>query len=221
MFNFFKKDKWLPAPEQTNHHEYNFRWLEAGSDSPFNKKVLDVRSFTQAMLSTTQDKELADLFIKRRASIGEECINANIPDGKVLDVTLSYPHNGDQIEGAGYRAVTMEDKWDIYAWNNIIYFVRSWTGDIIYKAFFHILSDSFSVYQVEYHPDQFTEADPSLVVNNVHFLIKTHLFKLPSPHKAPAALQAEQDIAMYSFSQFGHNCGYATFDDILDAVVVN
>ena len=219
MFRLFKKKVKESETFQNDHPEYEFTWHEISKHNPFNKRILDIRSFTQHILAFTKDKYVAELFNKQRHSIGKELTNTEIPESKTINISLIYPHNGSKIEGAAYKAKCMEDKWDIYGWDDIIYFTRSWTGEVVYRAFISISENNFEIKKIEYIPDEYNENDQSLVVNNVHFLIKTLAFNAIYPHKVPMGLINEKDIALYSFSQFGHNCWYATYDDILDVTV--
>src|ERR1700722_18734053 len=117
MFGLFKNKQKESEVSQPKKEEYNFKWYEPGEGNPFNKRILDIRRLTQTMLSFTSDKDVAELFVKRRSSVGEELIGIQMPDSKTISVNLEYPHNGSKMEGAGYRAKCMEDKWDIYFWN--------------------------------------------------------------------------------------------------------
>lgn len=219
MFKLFKKKVKESETIQNDHKEHEFTWYEIGEHNPFNKRVLDIRSFTQHILAFTKDKNVAELFNKQRHSIGQELINTKIPESKTINVNLIYPHNGSKIEGAAYKAKCMEDKWDIYGWENIIYLTRSWTGELVYKAFITVSENNFEIQKIEYKPDEYNVNDQSIVINNVHFLIKTLAFGAIYPHKVPKHLTNGKDIALYSFNLFGHNCWYATDHDILDVTV--
>jgi hypothetical protein len=214
MFDWFKKKN------QESKEEYKFVWYDIGGDNPFNKRILDIRSLTQTMISFTSDKSVAELFNKQRMSIGNELIGIDIPESKMVECSLIYPHNGAKIEGVCFKAKCMEDKWDIYGWNNIIYLTRSWTGAVVYKAFINVTDSNFTIYKIEYSPDIYTEADESLVKNNTHFLIMSLAFGAIYPHKVPNTISTEKDIALYSFAQFGKNCWYATFDDIWNTILI-
>lgn len=220
MFGLFKKKKTQESEaNQSQTDEYNFKWYDLGEDNPFNKRVLDIRSLTQSMLSFTKDKAVAELFNKQRHSIGKELIDTKLEGSKTIDTHLEYPHNGSKMEGAGYKAKCMEDKWDIYFWNGIMYLTRSWTGEVIYKAHTTVSDTNFRITKIEYSENEYTHADPSLAIDNVHFIVMSHAFGRPFPHKVPKTLIVEKDIALYSFNQFGHNCWYATYDTILDTTV--
>ena len=222
MFGLFKKKNKGKESEsfQNKTEEYDFKWHDLGKDNPFNKKILDIRSLTQTMLSFTSDKEVAVLFNKQRHSIGEKLINVKLEGSKTIPANLEYPHNESKMEGAGYKAKCMEDKWDIYFWNGVMYLTRSWTGEVIYKAHTNVAETNFTITKIEYSENEYTQADPSLVFDNVHFIVLSHAFGRPFPHRVPKTLINEKDIALYSFNQFGHNCWYATYDTILDAIVI-
>lgn len=219
MSGIFRKKK-KESEAYQNIDEYEFKWYNIGEDNPFNKKILDVRSLTQKILSFTKDKSVAELFNKQRHSIGEELIGVKIASSKTILTNLEYPHNGSKMEGAGYKAKCMEDKWDLYFWDGIMYITRSWTGEVIYKAYTTVAENNFTITQIEYSENQYTGEDPTLVIDNVHFIVLSHAFGRPFPHRIPKTLIDEKEIALYSFNQFGHNCWYATHDTITDTVVI-
>jgi hypothetical protein len=222
MFGFFKRKNKRKESEafQSNTEGYDFKWYDLGDGNPFNKRLLDIRSLTQSLLSFTSDQKVAELFNKLRHSIGEELIDVKPEGAKTITVNLEYPHNGSKMEGAGYKATSMEDKWDIYFWNGIMYLTRSWTGEVIYKAHVTVSAANFTITKIEYAEDEYAHADPSLVIDNVHFIVWSHAFGRVFPHRVPKTLIAEKDIALYSFNQFGHNCWYATYDSIIDTVII-
>jgi hypothetical protein len=221
MFGLFKNRSKLSKSTPANDNTYEFTWYDIGEDNPFNKRILDIRSLTQNTLSSTTDRAVAELFLTLRQSIGSEYIDVDFNGNKSVETKLVYPHNGAKIEGAAYKAKCMEDKWDIYGWNDIIYLTRSWTGELKYKAYISVSNTNFTIYRIEYSPDDYTDNDTALVINNVHFLINTLAFGKVYPHQIPQNIIIEKDIAVYSFSLFGHNCWYATYDNILDTVVGN
>jgi hypothetical protein len=219
MFGFFSgKNKNKESESLQDTGEYKFTWHDIGPKNPFNKRILDCRSLTQTLLSFTKDKSIAESFSEQRKSVGREFIEMRISDSKSQEVNISYPHNGEKIEGAVFKAKSMEDKWDIYGWNNTLFFVRSWTGELVYKASITVSEKDFVINKVEYQLLEEYKKDPSLAVDDVHFIIMSHAFGRPFPHRVPK-INGDKEIALYSFSKFGRNCWYATFDSILDTTV--
>jgi hypothetical protein len=219
MLNFFKKKGQYKQQEQSINPIYNFKWYEIGEGNPFNKRILDIRPYTQQMITTTKDRHLAEFFVTSRAGIGQEYIGFEFKNAISIHAELNFPHSGSKIEGAGYKATQMEDKWDVYAWDNIIYFVRSWTGVVAYKAFFTCDDKSLSVYKITFEGITSSENEKSIALNNIYFLLQTLIFKAIQPHKIPEHLVTNEEIAVYSFGTFGRNCWYATYEDVIGVTI--
>ncbi|MDU1904273.1 MAG: hypothetical protein E6772_05760 [Dysgonomonas sp.] len=196
--------------------KYDFKWHEIGEGNPFNKKILDVRPLTWNVLAFTKDKEVAETYNRLRNSTGREYIGSNIPENIISEINIEYPHNGTSLEGIVFKADSMDCKWDIYIYDNIFYFTRSWTGDLVYKAYVTISEDKLMIYKIEFSPDTWNE---NIAKNDIHFLLKTHAMGQVLPHKVPDYLQTDMDIALYSFKQFGNKGCYACFDDITDTII--
>lgn len=208
MFNLFRKKK----PK----HTYKFEWHDIGEGNPFNKRILDCRDYTLNNLATTADKSVADTFSRLRTSDGKEYLTQDFIDKVAIEVNLKYPPTGGELTDLIFKAQSFDEKWDIYIYNNCFYFTRSWTGELVYKAFATVDSNTVTVYRIELQGD---ETDKSFAVSNVHFLVSTQILKGILPHRVPTDLQTDMEIALYSFSQFGNKCWYATYDDILDTVI--
>jgi len=218
MFSWFKskrKDSSESEALQKDGVSYKYQWHEIGQGNPFNKRVLDVRSFTLSMIATTSKKEVAEKYTSLRTSIGEEYIGAGVPNPKSVLSSLKYPHNGAAIRGAVFKAESMDCKWDIYCYDDVFYFTRSWTGDLIYKVKAKINADSVELTSIEYP----LEIDELLAINNVHFLLLSHALGRIFPHMVPKELVDENDVALYSFSTFGNKACYACYEPVTDTVV--
>ena len=53
-----------------------------------------------------------------------------------VPTALEFPHSGAALEGIIFKADSMEVKWDIYIYDWLFLFARSWTGDLYYRAVF-------------------------------------------------------------------------------------
>lgn len=195
--------------------EYSFQWLEIGEDNPFNKRILDVRSLTWNVVATTKDKNVAESYNNLRNSNGKEYIDTDIDNGETVDTLLEYPHNGDALEGIVFKSDSMDCKWDIYIYNSIFYFTRSWLGELIYKAHAEVLSDKLIIHKIEFPQ----EIGAELAKSDIHFLLTTHAMGKVLPHQIPDYLDSDMNIALYSFRQFGNKGCYACFEDITDTII--
>lgn len=217
MINWFRKKKHKKESEKQieKSDDYNFKWYDIGDDNPFNKRILDIRSFTGTMVATTSDKKVAEKYNSLRNSIGEEYKGKTIPNSSKSTIKLEYPHNGTELKGIAFKAESMDCKWDIYVYDNFFYFTRSWTGDLVYKVKAEILKDKIKLVEIE-HNDEINSVEAE---NNVHFLIMTHAVGQPFPHTVPKDMINEKDIAIWSFGQFGNRACYATYDNIIDTEI--
>lgn len=189
------------------------------NQNPFGVEIWDCSAFTQNTLSTTGDPALALSFVNRRNSTGFECRDQRIAAGmtgqpaedvETISCDLAYPYQGDVQDGVVFKAECMEDKWDIYLYSPYLYFVRSWGGQLIYRATLRSEPGLVRVTQIEVARGE--EADFNRRV--VDFLIKSHLFRQDVPHPLPPTLPQEPgQIAVWSFSSFGRRCRYGTYAD--------
>jgi hypothetical protein len=121
-----------------------------------------------------------------------------------------------KIDGTGlFIAQQMEDKWDIYFFDGYLYFARSWTGDLIFRAKANFSDRGMIISSID-AKSQAVGGDHSLAIRQVDFLIKSHLLKQEAPHPIPANLPEDpQRIALYSFQLFGRWASYATYEDTI------
>ncbi len=211
MLNWFKKKK------KDTPKEYDFRWYGIEPENPFNKKMLDIRSYTGTMLALTSEKEVAEKYNELRYSNGEYLIKTNIENKKTSDFNLTLPHNGETLHGNVFRADSMDCKWDIYSFENAFFFSKSWSGELVYKAKFKLTPTSIQIYQIE-HP---ADVDKKTAANDIHYLIKTHALDQPIPHNIPEYLKTDIDIAYWSFIKFGNRAYYATYEDVTNTTVAS
>jgi hypothetical protein len=189
------------------------------TENPFGVEIWDCTSFTQSMLSTTGDPQIAARFLHLRASTGAEYRDRPIDSAETgapaeeiaaISCDLAYPYQGEVRDGAVFKAECMEDKWDIYLYSPYLYFVRSWGGQLIYRAKIRAEPGAVRVSQIEVASGE----DPEFTRQAVDFLIQSHLLGLSVPHPLPQSLPAEAvKIAVYSFSSYGRRCRYGAYGD--------
>lgn len=187
-------------------------WLDEKSN-PFKVRCLDCRIFCRSMVSTTQDPNVATRFGELRKATGEQHVGKLPSNVITVQCNLSYPHNGQSKDGPLFLAAVMEDKWDIYLYDGYLYFTRSWTGDLIFRAKIDFNESQASITLVDANA-QVGSQNPGYIAQQVDFLIKSHLYKQEVPHPLPADLTNEiQAIALYSFGQYGRWASFATYED--------
>jgi hypothetical protein len=189
---------------------YAFTWHEPGAGNPFGIRVLDCRPMTWSLVSSTRDPAIAARYLKLRASDGKDLVGAPIADAVTVPASLRFPHNGQPLEGIVFKADGMEVKWDVYIYDSVFLFARSWTGELGFRARASVGATEIHVTEIECPAH-----DRELAPQHVYFLIGSHAMRSVLPHRVPC--QATDDpmtIATASFSLFGRLACYAAFDDI-------
>ena len=173
-------------------------------------RVLDVRSLTNNIIATTTDPRIAESYLRLRQNDGKNLKNAAITEPCTVHCSLKFPHNGTQLEGIVSKADSMDVKWDIYIYDGIFYFARSWTGELMFKAPAKVARDAINIFEIECR-----RSDEDLAPSHVFFLLGSHAMGRVLPHRVPLPSDAgPMQIATTSFSLFGNKANYAAFDDI-------
>lgn len=207
------------------------RLVEA-QDNSFGLRLVDCSSIAASMISTTSDPAIAESFAQLRASSGAE-YEGTLPNNPIIiSCTLSYtdwPYNPTE-NGPVFKAEPMEDKWDIYYYANLLYIVRSWNGLLALVAKLEFSTDSATdaatatlseivvdEQAVPFIAGSSTELDIAYIVRVVDFLIKSHIYNRIAVHPLPSEINPDnlQEIALFSFSQYGRRGLYASYEETL------
>jgi hypothetical protein len=196
--------------EQSGVEMSGVKWL-GPRENPWEIEVLDCRPMALGMVSTTQDESTALRFLQLRRSSGSELIDALIEGARTIRCNLTYMHPGQITEGPLFKAAEMEDKWDIYFYNGHVLFARSWTGNLGFRATATLAAGFLKLSEIE---TGIQDEDP-LVVRQVNFLMKSHVYGLQVPHPLPRNLGRDpQRLALHSFSYYGRKGLFGSFDEM-------
>jgi hypothetical protein len=222
MFGIFKKKKATKniKKDEAEHTDVGgFKsptWYPIGEGNPFDESILDIRCVTLNLVSTTKDQSIAENFNISRSDDGKQYIDQDIPDGKSFTSNIRYPHNGEELEGVVFKAESMDVKWDIYAYGEWFYFVRSWTSDLVYKVHYQNTGSELVLDSIVTSLE--AEDNSTVHEQNIHSLMLTHVFGRVWPYNIPKGFESdsEQAIALYLFSQFGCKATIATSANTLE-----
>jgi len=199
---------------------FNFdelQWVEADKN-PFEMRCLDVRNYCWNAQSLTKDPQVALKFSELRAFDGEQ-LRGQSPDNNIkLACQLQYNSKrrifDETFRGPILKAEVMEDKWDIFLYDNSLYFTHSWSGQLVYKAKVNVSVETTIIEEIEVE-SRLAEDRPELVLCDVDFLVKSHLYNLPVPHRISSNISEtdKQLITIYSFSSYGRWASFATYED--------
>ena len=200
----------VAVPPKGGGKDYDFKWYDPGPENPFGIRLLDCRPLTWHVVATTKDKAIAERYNLLRGSDGRDLIGAPIKDSIRRHVCLKFPHNGATLEGIVYKADSMDVKWDIYIYSSTFLFVRSWTGELRYRAVASVGQSELEITDIEC-----PRSDADIAASHVYFLIGTHAMRRVLPHRLPEDTPKDpMTMATVSFSLFGKFGCYATFEDI-------
>ncbi len=203
-------EKEVPIPQKGGKKGYDFKWYAPGADNPFGIRVLDCRPLTWHVIATTKDKAVAESYNFLRTSNGKDLISVPIKDSIRIPAALKFPHNGGTPNSIIYKAGSMDVKWDIYFYDSIFLFARSWTGELCYRATATVGASEIVITEIEC-----PRSDASIAASHVYFLMGSHAMRRVLPHQVPRDTPEDpMTIATLSFSLFGKLGCYATFEDI-------
>ena len=196
-------------------------WCNTGEGNPFNEVILDIRCITLNLVATTREKSIAENYTNSRADDGKKYIDQDIPDSMAYNSNIRYPHNGAELDGIVSKAESMDVKWDIYAYGEWFYFVRSWTSDLIYKVHYQNTSNELVLDSI--HTSLDFDGASNLHEQNINSIMLTHVLGRVWPYPIPQSLysDSEKDIALYLFSQFGCKATIATHADTLSMKLIS
>jgi hypothetical protein len=216
MWNSIKQ--WLsPGSEGSSPEEdLTLKWYDRGPENPFGIRSLDCRPMTWNLVSTTASLAIAESYARLRTADGKELLSAVIPNSIRIPTALHFPHNGARLEGIVFKADSMEVKWDIYIYDSVFLFARSWTGELQFRAWATVGETDIHITEIEC-----SEVDRDLACAHVYFLIGSHAMGCVLPHRVPCEPSDEPStIASVSFALFGKLACYAAFDDITSIPIV-
>jgi hypothetical protein len=187
--------------------------------NPFTVDGFDCLSFVRAMKAGAADPAVAQRFGELRKITGSSYAGQLPQDPVEIGSKLEYP--GEQVrDGMLYKAEKMEQKWDIYLYQQHLYFCRSWTGNLVYVAAFAMANGKISVDTIWAAREALSD-EPSFAIREVDYLIKSHVMQARVPHPLPPDLPKDAEaIGQYSFGQYGSMCCFGTYADTLPANLV-
>ena len=190
-------------------------WLR-GSESPFGMDVLDCRSFALHHVSTTASPAIAESFSRNSKSDGTEFIGKLPQNAVEAKFEYTFPfQKGLLNRGPAFVSTQMEDKWNVYFFDGILYFARSWTGALNHIARCEINGSSLVTKSVMTNKEFIDERDFTFPLREVFFLIVSHVLGTVYPHPVPAFIEMDDEkIALYSFSQYGRRGLFASRADV-------
>jgi hypothetical protein len=108
----------------------------------------------------------------------------------------------------------MEEKWDVTWLSPLIYFTRSWTGDVVFRVQVEFKNHQMVVRELLAANPPGEGPDEQQAACDADFLIKTLMYGWQGPHFLRCSPSDDpMTIAMASFAKFGRLGLFATYVD--------
>jgi len=189
---------------------FELKWLEA-AENPFGARVFDCREYALKRGSTSKNPGITTKFFETRKTDGMEYLGKFPGNWIKTIVNLDFRLTGHRSyqdgipDGILFKAQSMEQKWDIYKYAGFIFFVRSWTGELVYFCNYLPAESGFKTDLVVLDRSKMDEDDPLFEIRNIEFLLLSHVLDMQVPHPIPKLIKdCPEAIASYSFSMFGN-----------------
>ncbi len=175
--------------------------------------TLPVMPPTEAGAAPDPRREILARLDARRADDGA-ALRGTVPQPPgTLECRLEYPLAAPPPPGALFRAAGPDEKWDVFHFDDSLYFVRSASGALEYRAALAHPPGRLRIARVTARAE-LAEAEPAYVVATVDFLVRTHVFGLESPHPLPATVQGgPEELALLSWRLHGRFARFASRAD--------
>ena len=155
------------------------RWLQP-NENLWRLPVLDCTQYADGMMSFTGNSEVAKKYGELRGTSGQELLRLDFKPAQRFSCDLTYKIDKRPTAGPVFKSRVMEEKWDIYLYEEGLFFCRSWSGELIYRAAAKCEPPTLKISIVEMESSQ--QLPEKLAVRQVDFLIKSHLMLATALH---------------------------------------
>lgn len=213
--SFFKKLFGTNKPQETKASEEELPWIDA-SANPWNLRLLDLRSISQTMISTSQNPEMASNAVSYRSEDGTIFWTQMPEKDRSITSNVALPVDGKLAPGVLFVPERMEHKWAIYFDGEFLIFVRSWLRQVFVVAKTRQENNQLIVENIlgEFSPGE-TEAFTNAYLN---FLLISHAIGEIVPAPIPKELESDTNNAgLWAFSNYGNMAHIGVFNEAFQA----
>jgi hypothetical protein len=200
--------KWIPSIAPSRPENPSARWLQP-DENRWRLPVLDCTQYANGMTSFTGSPEVAKKYSDLRAASGKELLRVDFNAQRVT-CNLTYKINKCPPDGPVFKSRVMEEKWDIYLYEEHLFFCRSWSGELVYRVAAICELPELRICELE----RTSQVPEKLAVQQIDFLVKSYLMLATALHPLfPDLGQDEEKQALQSFSTYGNKGLYGTLEE--------
>ena len=179
--------------------------------NPYGVPLLDLRPITYQLGSDIEESALKNLdSFSMEDGVSFSGLSPAIE--RKIKTDLCYRIDGKIYPGSLFVPKTPDDRWAIFFDGKALYFVRSWSRELVAKATVHLEEDQLIVDTIE---GQITDSEfetENQTISLLNFLMLSHVLEESAP--VPLLNELESDpnsAAIWAFSLFGHRAKVGIF----------
>lgn len=185
-------------------------WIPA-SENPWERDLLDLRPFSQTMISTSENQQMAMNAVSYNGESGTSFFGQKPQSDKTISTNISIKIDKALYPGVLFTPTVMEHKWAVYFDGEYLLFVRSWLREVLVVA---KTSQKENQLIIESITGEFTKDEsPEFTQAILNFILISHSIGEIIPAPLPLIFKDEKDFASkWAFSTFGNMAQLGVFD---------
>lgn len=207
---FFKK-LFNKEKREDSSSENQLQWIEP-ADNIWGIRLLDLRPFTQTMLSTSTNPLMATNAISYGGEDGTTFWGQYPKSEKTIVSNITILIDKSLLPGVLFSPNTMEHKWAIYFDGENLIFIRSWLREVFVIAKTSQNGNNLIIENIrgEFTNDESAEFTQAIL----RFLLISHSIGEIIPAPLPKELETEyNNIGVWAFSTYGNMAHIGVFDN--------
>ena len=191
----------IPEDKESSD-EIKLSWI-AAAENPWGYELLDLRPFSQTMISTSANQQMAMNAISYGGESGTSFFGLKPENTKTIAANISFKIDQALYPGVLFTPDTMENKWAVYFDGEFLIFIRSWLREVLVVAKTIQKGNQLIVESIT---GEFTEDEsPELTKAILNFILISHSIGEIIPAPIPAEYENDTDLASkWAFSTYGN-----------------
>jgi hypothetical protein len=197
------------AQKDESPEETELSWI-AAEENPWGHRLLDLRPFSQTMISTSENPLMATNAISYGGESGTSFFGQKPENSKTIETYITIKIDKVLYPGVLFTPDTMEHKWAIYFDGEYLIFIRSWLREVFVVAK-TIQKDNQLI--IESITGEFTKDEsPEFTETILNFILLSHTTGETIPAPLPAIFENDTDLAAkWAFSTYGNMAQFGVF----------
>lgn len=207
----FLKNLFGKKEEPKSSDQIELSWIPE-TENPWGHKLLDLRPFSQTMISTSENKEMAINAISYNAENGTSFFGQKPANEKTISTNISFKTDKTLYPGVLFTPNTMEHKWAVYFDGEFLIFIRSWLREVLVVA---KTTQKENELTIETITGEFTKDEsPEFTKAILNFILISHSIGEIVPALLPIEFQNDtKNASHWAFSTYGNMAQLGVFDD--------